>query len=171
MRSTLCLSIADLRSCCRLYILPDNTESRAHAQWRRTVCHVTRSWLHCCWLRRHENRKNMALTVWTPQSLCVCVSVECSGVQPVSFHASKYSLAILLQGNYNPEAYSEKVNPHPLRNKKGNKGNVFRAHHSLTQLFQLYLLGVDLKNGHDWIMCGLKGTNYLKQCYAPKMNA
>lgn len=52
-RLTPCLSIADLRSCCRLYILPDNTESRAHAQWRRTVGHVTRSWLRCCcWLRK-----------------------------------------------------------------------------------------------------------------------
>lgn len=35
-RLTPCLSIADLRSCSRLYILPDNTESRAHAQWGRT---------------------------------------------------------------------------------------------------------------------------------------
>lgn len=36
-------------------------------------------------------RENMALTVSTPQSLCVCVSVSRIDVQSVSLHTSKYT--------------------------------------------------------------------------------
>lgn len=80
-RLSSCLSIADLRSCCRLYILPDNTESRAHAQWRRTGRSRDPQLTA---LLLTENEENMALTVWTScvlrlMSASLCSQFACLG--------------------------------------------------------------------------------------------
>lgn len=91
-RLSSCLSIADLRSCCRLYILPDNTESRAHAQWRRTGRSRDPQLTA---LLLTENEENMALTVWTS---CVFASDERIVVQSVCVLRSK-CIFKMLQGS------------------------------------------------------------------------